>query len=110
MPFDTVDGEMLLTKESDNAIYNNNLAMSYADANLKPGRAHALALKANRLSPDNPGHLDTLGWVLIRLKQFDEAEEAQARIEELQRELENAEFDLSEARMDLAIAEGSAGE
>jgi tetratricopeptide (TPR) repeat protein len=72
-------GEMLLTRDPGNAIYNNNLAMSYADANLKPGRAHALALKANRLSPDNPGHLDTLGWVLIRLKQFDEAGEVLLR-------------------------------
>lgn len=67
-------GEMLLSKDPDNAIYNNNLAMSYADANHKVGRAHALALKANKLAPDNPGHMDTLGWTLIRMNKLDEAE------------------------------------
>jgi tetratricopeptide (TPR) repeat protein len=67
-------GEMLLTKNPDNAVYNNNLAMSYADANHKVGRAHALAVKANYLSPDNPGHMDTLGWTLIRMNRLDEAE------------------------------------
>jgi len=67
-------GEMLLTRDSENAIYNNNLAMTYADANQNLGRAHALALKANRLSPDNPGHLDTLGWAYLRMGQYEEAE------------------------------------
>jgi tetratricopeptide (TPR) repeat protein len=66
---------MLLTLDTDNAIYNNNLAMTYADANENLGRAHSLALKANRLDPDNPGHIDTLGWVLVRMEQFDEAEQ-----------------------------------
>ena len=67
-------GEMLLNRDSDNAIYNNNLAMTYADANKKPGRAHTLALKANRLAPKNPGHMDTLGWALVRLSRLEEAE------------------------------------
>jgi tetratricopeptide (TPR) repeat protein len=67
-------GEMLLTKAPENAIYNNNLAMSYADANKEPGRAHMLAVKANHLSPNNPGYMDTLGWALARLKRYKEAE------------------------------------
>jgi tetratricopeptide (TPR) repeat protein len=68
-------GETLLTQDPENSIYNNNLAMSYADAGLKIGRAHALALRANRIAPDNPGHMDTLAWVLIRMNKYTEAEE-----------------------------------
>ena len=68
-------GEMLLTKDPQNAVYNNNLAMTYADAELELGRAHTLAVKANNISKDNPGHLDTLGWTLIRLDRLEEAEE-----------------------------------
>jgi tetratricopeptide (TPR) repeat protein len=84
-------GEMLLTRDSDNAVYNNNLAMSYADANHKVGRAHSLAVKANRLSPDNPGHMDTLGWTLVRMNRLDEAEETLVRSLEMAQEarLEN---------------------
>jgi len=67
-------GEMLLSKDPGSAIYNNNLAMSYADADQKPQRAYELAEKANRLSPDNPGYLDTLGWALVRLRKYGEAE------------------------------------
>jgi len=68
-------GETLLTRDPENSIYNNNLSMSYADANLKIGRAHGLAIKANRIAPDNPGHMDTLAWVLIRMHKHMEAEE-----------------------------------
>ncbi|HET9233588.1 MAG TPA: tetratricopeptide repeat protein [Candidatus Eisenbacteria bacterium] len=67
-------GEILLTRAPENAIYNNNLAMSYADANREPGRAHSLAVKANHLSPNNAGYLDTLGWALARLKRYKESE------------------------------------
>jgi len=67
-------GELLLTRAPENAIYNNNLSMSYADANKEPGRAHMLAVKANHLSPNNAGYLDTLGWALARLKRYKEAE------------------------------------
>jgi tetratricopeptide (TPR) repeat protein len=72
-------GEMLLTRDPGNAVYNNNLAMSYADADRELGRAYALAVKANRLDPDNPGHLDTLGWTLLRLGRLEEAEKALLR-------------------------------
>ena len=72
-------GELLLTKAPENAIYNNNLAMSYADANKEPGRAHMLAVKANHLSPNNAGYLDTLGWALARLERYKEAEKTLTR-------------------------------
>jgi tetratricopeptide (TPR) repeat protein len=76
-------GELLLTLDSENAIYNNNLAMTYADAETNLGRAHSLAVKANRLSPENPGHMDTLGWTLLRLQRYEEAEEVLSRSLEL---------------------------
>jgi tetratricopeptide (TPR) repeat protein len=76
-------GEMLLTRDPDNAIYNNNLAMSYADAGENPKRAHQLAVKATQLQPDQAGHLDTLGWTLLRLKRYEEAEQTLLRALEL---------------------------
>jgi tetratricopeptide (TPR) repeat protein len=72
-------GELLLTRAPENAIYNNNLAMSYADANREPGRAHMLAAKANHVSPDNAGYMDTLGWALARLKRYKESEKTLLR-------------------------------
>jgi tetratricopeptide (TPR) repeat protein len=67
-------GEMLLSHDPQNAVYNNNLAMTYADAETNLDRALQLAEKANRLDDGNPGHMDTLGWVLLRLQRFAEAE------------------------------------
>ncbi len=87
-------GEMLLTRDPENAIYNNNLAMSYADAGENPERANDLAQKANRLTPDDPGHLDTLGWTLVRLHRYEEAEKTFLRTLRLAREQERT--DLSE--------------
>jgi tetratricopeptide (TPR) repeat protein len=84
-------GEMLLTRNPQNPIYNNNLAMTYADAQTNLERALQLAEKANRLDAENPGHMDTLGWVLLRLQRFAEAEStltASARLAESS-EIEN---------------------
>ena len=67
-------GERLLEMNTENSVYNNNLAMNYADADMQIERAYDLAVKANKLSPDDPGHLDTLGWVLVRLGRYKEAE------------------------------------
>ena len=76
---------MLLSKDPESAIYNNNLAMSYADSDQKPERAYELAEKANRLSPDNPGYLDTLGWTQVRLKNYEDAEKTLLRSIQLAR-------------------------
>jgi len=73
-------GEKLLSMDTNNAVYNNNLAMVYADADSDAVRAHELAVKANRLAPDNPGHLDTLGWTLIRLGRYVEADTTFQRV------------------------------
>lgn len=94
-------GELLLTKDPDNSIYNNNLAMAYADANQKPGRAYTLAVKANHLSPDNPGHMDTLGWALIRLDRLEEAEPVLKRCLKLARK--QGQTNLSEIQYHLGV-------
>jgi len=69
-------GERLVALDPKNSIYNNNLAMVYADADTNQDRAYTLATEANRLEPDNPGHIDTLGWTLLRLERYNEAEKA----------------------------------
>jgi tetratricopeptide (TPR) repeat protein len=76
-------GEKLLAESPESSVYNNNLAMVYADADRKAERAHELAVKANRLDPDNPGHMDTLGWTLVRLGRHEEAESQFLRAVEL---------------------------
>ena len=53
--------------------------MSYADADENPKRAYELAEKANRREPDKPVYLDTLGWTLLRLKRYDDAEKTLLR-------------------------------
>lgn len=94
-------GETLVAEDPDNAGYQNNLAMAYADADLDAARAHELALAATRAEPDNPGHLDTLGWVLVRLGRYDEAEIALKQSIEKSRSL--PEGSLSEVYYHLAV-------
>ncbi|NNF05369.1 MAG: tetratricopeptide repeat protein [Candidatus Eisenbacteria bacterium] len=67
-------GEKLLAMDPENSIYNNNLAMVYADADRDAERALELAEKANDLEPENLGHLDTLGWTLLRVGKYKDAE------------------------------------
>ena len=51
----------------------NNLAYLYADNYADKAEALELALKAFRNAPEDPGILDTLGYVLIKNSRFDEA-------------------------------------
>ena len=44
----------------------NNLAYLQADNYGDPGEALDLALKAFRNAPDDPGILDTLGYVMVK--------------------------------------------
>jgi tetratricopeptide (TPR) repeat protein len=69
-----VVGEHLLERDPENATYQNNLAMALADAGENLDRGLELAIRANAASPDNPGFQDTLGWVQVRMKRYDEAE------------------------------------
>lgn len=51
----------------------NNLAYLYADNYADKAEALELALKAFRNAPEDPGILDTLGYVLIKNNRFEEA-------------------------------------
>jgi tetratricopeptide (TPR) repeat protein len=81
-----VVGEHLLGREPESAVYKNNVAMAYADANENLKRGVALAKEANDASPDNAGFLDTLGWLYVRQKKHRDAESTLDRSIELARE------------------------
>jgi putative PEP-CTERM system TPR-repeat lipoprotein len=55
--------EDLLQTQPENANLLNNLALLYQRMN--DGRALLLAERALKLAPDNPGIMDTLGWLLL---------------------------------------------
>ena len=59
--------ERLVAAAPENALYLNNLAWLYDDA--QDPRAIELAERAHRVAPDNPMIADTLGW--IKYKQGD---------------------------------------
>jgi tetratricopeptide (TPR) repeat protein len=52
----------------------NDLAYQYADRNVRLEEALQLAEKALKREPNNPGILDTRGWVLYRLGSLKQAE------------------------------------
>ena len=49
----------------------NDLAWFYADRGQNMNVALELALKAERLSPENPFVLDTLGWIDLKMGKID---------------------------------------
>jgi tetratricopeptide (TPR) repeat protein len=55
-----------LAADPENAIAQNNLAMALADTGTDLDQALALADKAQRKMPQNPGVADTLGWVYTK--------------------------------------------
>src|SRR5262249_17878243 len=79
----------LLEKEPDNPTFNNDLGFILADHDMNLDEAEKLIRKAleddkkqrlkddSDLKPedykDNPSYLDSLGWVLYKKKQYDEA-------------------------------------
>ncbi|MEC9374153.1 MAG: tetratricopeptide repeat protein [Planctomycetota bacterium] len=63
----------------DDLEFNNNLAFTLAKHLDTPGDALAPAEKAAELAPTNSAVLDTLGWVLFRLEQWDRAEQVLIR-------------------------------
>jgi len=52
---------------------NNDLGYSWAEQGKKLGQAEGLIRRALAAEPDNPSFLDSLGWVLYKRGQFDEA-------------------------------------
>jgi hypothetical protein len=81
--------EYLLKKEPNNATYNNDLGYILADHDMKLPEAEKMIRRAldldrkdrktkgNELTPgedkDNAAYLDSLGWVLFKLKNYPEA-------------------------------------
>jgi tetratricopeptide (TPR) repeat protein len=80
--------EFLLKKQPDNATYNNDLGYIWADHDMKLPEAEKLIRKALDLERqerkkkpglkpdedhDNAAYLDSLGWVLFKLKNYPEA-------------------------------------
>jgi tetratricopeptide (TPR) repeat protein len=51
----------------------NNLALSIVQSSDQPQRAEPLISKAQRLAPQNPAVLDTLGWYMVRTGRLPEA-------------------------------------
>lgn len=62
--------EKALESNPDSVIALNNLAWAYLDS--KPERALDYAKRANKLAPDSPEVMDTLGWVLIQQDNVEE--------------------------------------
>ncbi|MFQ6613440.1 MAG: tetratricopeptide repeat protein [Fidelibacterota bacterium] len=65
--------QQLIDSDSTDAQAFNNFAYSLAERNEKLERALELADKANRLSPDTPAYLDTMGWIYFKIGQYDQA-------------------------------------
>lgn len=64
--------ERLLTLQPKNAVALNNLASLYSDHFNELDRAVDLARKARELEPDSPAIADTLGWTLVKRKDYKE--------------------------------------
>ena len=61
--------QRLLDKEGDNPVALNNLAWIYLQAN-KP-EALELAERAYQIDPENPGIMDTYGWIQVQQGRVD---------------------------------------
>lgn len=67
------DFKLILSLEPENADALNALGYTLADQTDRYQEALEYILKAQRLKPDNPAILDSLGWVLYRLGKHHEA-------------------------------------
>ena len=65
--------EKLLTFKPDFVPALNNLAYLYVERLNQLDKAQRLARKARTLAPGDPSVADTLGWVLLKRKQYQEA-------------------------------------
>ena len=63
----------LIALKPDNAHAYNALGYSYVDRNIRLQEARELIQKALALAPDDPFILDSMGWVLFRMGQAEEA-------------------------------------
>ena len=67
------DLRSIITKDPVNADALNALGYTLADLTDRHEEALALIQRALRIKPNEPAFIDSLGWVLYRLKRFEEA-------------------------------------
>jgi tetratricopeptide (TPR) repeat protein len=65
--------EKLLKYEPDNPITLNNYAYYLAERNENLDKARQMIERVIKTNPDEPSFQDTYGWVLFKLKRYDEA-------------------------------------
>ena len=75
--------ENILAREPGNILMMNNLAYILAGQGKELQRAKKLAMKAVASEPVNGGYLDTLGWVLFRMGEYEKAREILEKAVEL---------------------------
>ncbi|MCX8083886.1 MAG: tetratricopeptide repeat protein [Calditerrivibrio sp.] len=63
----------LLALNPNNASALNYLGYLYADLNKNLEEAYVMIEKALKMEPENPAFLDSMAWVLYRLKRYNEA-------------------------------------
>ncbi len=75
--------ENILALEPDNILMMNNLAYLLTVQGKELARAKELALKVVAWEPANGGYLDTLGWVLFRMGEYEESRKVLEKAAEL---------------------------
>lgn len=75
--------EIILDFEPDNLLMMNNLAYVLAVQGKELARAKELALKVVAREPANAGYLDTLGWVLFKMGEYEESRKVLEKAAEL---------------------------
>ena len=76
---DTQKGEKILeevlAQDPDDPGVNNDLGYLYADQGKNLKRAKSMIEKAVKAEPENAAYLDSMGWVLFKLGDFNKAQE-----------------------------------
>ncbi|MEI7825853.1 MAG: tetratricopeptide repeat protein [Chlorobiaceae bacterium] len=65
--------EIILDLDPDNTLMMNNLAYEFALQGKDLSRAKELAIKVVAMEPANAGYLDTLGWVLYMMGEYEKS-------------------------------------
>ena len=65
--------EDVLKEDPDNTQANNDLGYLWADQNKNLKQAKGMIEKALEAEPENPAYLDSMGWVLYRLEEYEAA-------------------------------------
>ncbi|HCS51734.1 tetratricopeptide repeat protein [Rubinisphaera sp.] len=65
--------EVFYNKNPDDISVCNDLGYLYADRGKKLDQAYEMIKKAIEAEPENHAYLDSMGWILYRMKKYDEA-------------------------------------